>query len=306
MKKKLIKIMIRCVIIYFIYLSMKVTVKDISSKKYTFETEPSTLIKTVAEEARKGLGIADEFDTIKVIYSGKILDYNKPISEYCTSSEMIAVCMPSKSKPPTAPKPATPVLTPTPSVSTVPAVVPQAVNPLLQMIQQLLPHPTHSASETYTLEQVHAILPVFALFLRNSPELFQLFVNNPNGVVQYITHPSFRTFVQDMLAQSTNIVNAMNGNGNVTIQIPTHVPLNLGSLLAPPSAAPSPADETNSTAPQLTQEDLNNINALVAMGFPLEMARTAYVMTGKNADMAASLLFDGGDVFNDDADNMND
>ena len=42
----------------------------------------------------------------------------------------------------------------------------------------------------------------------------------------------------------------------------------------------------------LTQEDLNNIGTLEALGFPKQACIQAYVLANKNLDMAASMLMD--------------
>lgn len=52
------------------------------------------------------------------------------------------------------------------------------------------------------------------------------------------------------------------------------------------------SDISSQSNDNLTDQDLNNINTLVSLGFPKNASIQAYLLCNKNVELAASMLMD--------------
>ncbi|KAJ5179579.1 hypothetical protein N7492_002789 [Penicillium capsulatum] len=92
---------------------MKLTFKDLKQEKFVIEVEPSETVRQVKDKiAQEKSGY--EAPSMKIIYSGKILQDDKTVESYNIQEKDFLVCLPSKGKP----KPASSAAGPSPTPST--------------------------------------------------------------------------------------------------------------------------------------------------------------------------------------------
>ncbi|KZF22571.1 UV excision repair protein Rad23 [Xylona heveae TC161] len=124
---------------------MKLTFKDLKQQKFTIEAEPEQTISEVKAKIQEDKGF--EASTLKLIYSGKILQDANTVASYNIEEKGFIVCMVSKPKPapasssaassaktPSTPAPAAaqtpaPPAAPAPSTSTTQANPPATPSP---------------------------------------------------------------------------------------------------------------------------------------------------------------------------------
>ncbi len=192
---------------------MKLTVKDL--KQVTHIIENLELTDSVESLCEKVQALYNFTDGVRLIYCGRIVDKTKTLGEYFKEdNNSFVVCMPEKAKniinstqeTYTQAQAATP--SPTPSPTPTPTQAPSQTN-------------TQARTQTYTSEQIRALLVVFMQFIRASPDVFYIFCTNQRAFQELLLSDMFANMVvTPMLDASTQIVNAINTNSEISIPVP--------------------------------------------------------------------------------------
>ena len=277
---------------------MQLTVKDLKSVTHEFtDVDCDQLVSDFAQQVKQKYNYPDG---VRLIYSGRILDQTKKMSEYFTNmNNGYVVCMPEKTKNTTS----APASTPTSTPASVPASTPASV-PASTPISASAGTPAVT-NNTYSVEQVHAMMMVFTRFIKASPDIFYMFSTNDAQFQQFMLSPIFMSGVlQPIASSSTDIMNAIQNGTDINVPIPLFG--NTTSGLTPttsttPSTGPtqttgeSPLEPLTSpfdNSTTLSQDDHKNIDELCQLGFDKTIVTQAYVMAGKNKDLTASMLFE--------------
>jgi hypothetical protein len=260
---------------------MKLTLKDLKQNTHTVENlELTDTVQSLAEKAKQAFNFPDG---VKLIYSGKIMEHDKLLADYFkdNSTNSFVVCMPEKPKPAASNTPVTNTLVTNTPVTNTPVPV----------------------ENTYTDEQIRAFLLVFTQFMRMNPDVFHIFCTNPNQFQSFILGNTFMTTIlRPILQTSTQVVNAIQTGQDIHIPIPVVSNITTNTNTNTSSEEESEESEEIETVPEnqnlfttqneFSAEDNMNIQELVMLGFPENVATQAYLMSGKNKAVAASLLFD--------------
>jgi len=263
---------------------MQLTVKDLKSVTHEFtDVDSDILVSDFAQQVKQKYNYPEG---IRLIYSGRILDQTKKMSEYFTNMiNGYIVCMPEKTK--------NVVQAPTHASASTPA--PASV-----------PVSTHTpiANTTYTLEQIQTMMIVFARFIKTSPDIFYLFSTNDAQFQQFILSPIFMSGVLQPLASTSNqIVSAVQNGTDINVPIPifghtngdlqsTGTSQSTGISQTSTNEANEPLSFSPDNSTTLSQDDHKNIDELCQLGFDKTIVTQAYVMAGKNKDLTASMLFE--------------
>jgi len=272
--------------------------KDLShvEKKITV-ADPETETLDMHEDAIREQYNLDKtvYPKIKYIHVGKILDPSKTFASLGLTPLVHIIIMAVKAKIPVVPATTAPVSAPAPtpepvetfaSASTPASTVSSGPN----LVEQAI---ANDSGQQYTIEQIHATLPIFFMFVSQNPMLLGLYNSSPQQFASVIAQPFFRGLVTSIMAQTTQIIDAINGNGNVGVEVPTMQGLQqIHDMQMAQSGTTAPAPDL---LPEfvLTAEDDAVIASLVDLGFPRDRVIVAYRLCNKNVDQTASLLFDG-------------
>lgn len=297
---------------------MKVTVKDLKQNSSEFDNiDPNQTVSEFANLVKEELKFVDD---VRLIYCGRILDNDKPMSEYFKDTNNgFIVCMPMK-KPP-APNSTLAVNS---SVSN-----PSAVNRTSNSLPVMQPS---GSTETYTADQVHAVLMLFYRILKISPDLFYLFSTNDKLFQEFMLSPVFSNqLLKHMLDNSATIVTAVQNGQDIAVPIPmysygnlsrtqnsqnmqnTQNTSNLTSSVSLNTTNPETTNDDNSNgdgdnlfstlntdtstlsstlSSTLTDQDRQNIQDLCQLGFAEDIVTQTYLMTNKNKELTAGMLFE--------------
>ena len=292
---------------------MQITVKDLKQNSHVFNDIDSD--QTVASFAEEVIKEFKYTDSVKLIYCGKILEHNKLLSEYFKEvNNGYVVCMPEKTKKQTESVSATPVA---PAASVAPTA---PTNPVLNTnpnLPRLQPLQTNNNANTYSIDQIRAILLVFSRFIKVSPELFYMFCTNDANFQSFLMSPVFASQVLTPLVEgSTQVLTSLQNGTDVAVQIPifgypqnnnnnttnsgqetttTSVSPTTGAQLSTNSDVlnmPITTEENTSTSTIFSEQDLQNIKDLCEFGFQESQVIRVYVMANRNKELAASMLYD--------------
>lgn len=303
---------------------MKLTVKDLKQNSHEIDNiEISDTIESLCVKVKELYGYTDG---VRLIYCGRVLDKNKNISDYFNeNSTGFIVCMPEK-------KPNQPVSQPTSQPTSQSFNAPihaQTYVPIQQtpMLTQQTQVPTQQIQNNnlYTREQVRALIVIFTQFIQTSPDVFHIYCTNQREFQNFLLSNDFMTTILNpMLASASQVVDAINNHQNIDIQIPVVANLNnrnnnrqnnnsnsnnsnnsyteiINNLEQNSDQEPEADMEENmidnntsqtTNLTNLNETDNNNIDELMQLGFTKEIATRAYLMSGKNKEIAASVLFE--------------
>jgi hypothetical protein len=276
---------------------MDVVFKAINNKTYPYNVNPEDSISSVLDKLYVDSGISKETHSFKIIFQGKILSSEQKFSEFAPvnpKDKPMFVFMSSKNKPavseqskpqaPSASQSVSPPPAPTVSVQNIqssftptPVTNPtQATNTNSSFVQSLLTNPDDGYEEAMDemdeTDKLRASLVGMMVFIRANPQMMELFNSNFEAFAQVIMSPQFKPMFQSMLSD-THMGDEQLDNLS-------------GSMLSHGQEQEQPQTVS------LTQEDLNNIGTLEALGFPKQACMQAYILANKNLDMAASMLMD--------------
>ena len=286
---------------------MKLTLKDLKQSVKTIDgLELDDTIETLMEKAKEMYGYPVG---VKLIYCGNILDKQKNLSDYFKddNTNSFIVCMPEKTKSnstqaqPTQAQPSQ--AQPTQAQPT------QAQPTQAQPIQT--PDP---ANVTYNEEQIRAFLIVFTQFMRISPDVFHTYCTSTGSFQNFILSNTFiPTIMRPMLQTSSQVMNAIQTGQNINIPIPIVANTNFNNVTNINNTIQNETEifdeyvedvenvenvannlfaQPSTPANSLNAQDHENIQELTTLGFSVNIVTQAYLMSGKNKEITASLLFE--------------
>lgn len=290
---------------------MKVTVKDLKQNSREFEADPNQTVGSFGLVVKEELKFTDD---VRLIYCGRILDNDKLMSEYFKDTNNgFIVCMPMK-------KPTSTQVTTSSTAATAVSPAPAATNTNTNTINALPVMQPSNSSQTYTIDQVRAVIMLFTRVLKVSPDLFYMFSTNDKMFQEFMLSPVFTDqLLKLMLDSSASVVTAMQSGQDIAIPIPLFsysngrintTPNPLTSVTTNPTTTDNDEDineddsdqnidnlfstnlPTQSPSTTLSDEDRRNIQELCQLGFTEDMVTQTYLMTNKNKELTASILFD--------------
>ena len=331
---------------------MKVTVKDLKHNSHELDNvDPEQTVGAFGQTVKELFKFPDG---VRLIYCGRILDNNKKLSEYFTENNTgFIVCMPqalpkstqstqtqsiqnlnvsqnaSTNVSPNASTNVSPNANQS-SSTTAPTTLPTTLPSTLPTLS-----PMSSNTQTYTVDQIRAMMVVFARVLKVSPDLFYMFSTNDTQFQNFMLSPTFSNDILAPLLQSSNmIVNALQNGTDINVPIPifgrrnnntnttnlntlntlnttnTTNTTNLNTLnmttTNPGSTGNLPQTydtygdnnnlftETEDMNTTLTEDDHKNIQELCQFGFPIDIVTQTYILTNRNKELAATMLFEFG------------
>jgi len=279
---------------------MDVIFKAVNNKVYPYNVNPEETISSILEKLYVDANINKETHGFKIIFQGKILSPEQKFSEFSSANpkeKPMFIFMSTKNKPVVSEKPKvqeeTQTVPPPPIVNiqniqsndiSAPNFSNTNNSQNSGFVQSLFTNPDDGYEEAMgemdETDKLRAALVGMMVFIRANPQMMELFNNNFEAFAQVIMSPQFKPMFEsilgDMSAGDENLDN-----------------LSESMLTHGHSHAHSHTDNTQQTQTvSLTQEDLNNIGTLEALGFPKQACIQAYVLANKNLDMAASMLMD--------------
>jgi len=191
--------------------------------------------------------------------------------------------------------------------------------------------PAEDQTPLFSVEQVHATTSIlFPLIIQSTlfqnPAMTMMLLQNPNSLTTIISGPEFRSTIRQILSQSDGVVNALRSGTAASVRLGGPVSTTSATATTPsdetvlsesedsdndnevndesatgetitidqPSQSfVAPEVQQTVTLQQTTEEhDTEIINQLASLtGVTVAMAREAYMACGKNADLAANLIF---------------
>ncbi len=276
---------------------MDVVFKAINNKTYPYNVNPDDSISSVLDKLYVDAGISKETHSLKIISQGKILSPEQKFSEFAPANpkeKPMFVFMSSKNKPAVSEQAkiqttnqtqqVTPPPAPTVTVQHVQTNSTQSnvsnTNP--GFVQSLVTNPDDGYEEAMgemdETDKLRAALVGMMVFVRANPQMMELFNNNFEAFAQIIMSPQFKPMFESMISDINMGDEQM---GDLT-----------DSMLSHGHGHDHSHGQTQPQTVTLTQEDLNNIGTLEALGFERQACVQAYVLANKNLDMAASMLMD--------------
>lgn len=273
---------------------MNVIFKAINNKAYPYTVNPEDPISSVLDKLYVDANINKETNSFRIIFQGKILKPDQLFSEFSKftpvnpkdkeKEKLMFVFMATKNKPAGTVQPnvqtqiqSVPVIPPT-----LPSTLPTPPTPSTNagFVQSLLTNTDDGYEEAMEemdeSDKLRAALVGMMVFIRSQPQMMELFNNNFESFAQIIMSPQFKPMFDSMLNDTSAGDEQLD---NLTDSVLSHGHGHSDS---------SPQTQTVS----LTQEDINNIATLEALGFHKQECVQAYVLANKNLDMAASMLMD--------------
>ena len=137
------------------------------------------------------------------------------------------------------------------------------------------------------IDKLRAAVVGMMVFVRSQPQMMELFNNNFESFAQIIMSPQFKPIFSAILNDISagdehldNLTDSVMSNTNTNTNTNTY------------NDTTSSVQNQQAQTVSLTQEDLNNIGTLEALGFSKQECIQAYLLANKNIDMAASMLMD--------------
>ena len=158
-------------------------------------------------------------------------------------------------------------------------------------------------SQTYTIDQIRAFLIVFTRFIKMSPEVYHMFSTNDAAFQSFLMSQTFMNeMLNPILQSSSEIVSALQIGNDIAITVPIFSN-QFNDSTSPqtppptPSQTPQPTNNlfstnSNETSTTLSAEDSRNIIELCELGFTEIQVMQIYMMTNKNKELTASLLYE--------------
>lgn len=267
------------------------TLKQLSGAQHTFDDDGCSNLDEFIQKVLDGVdGWNEKYGTIKLVWSGKQLD-NESYEALANGQQMIVV--PIKAKPvPKEPEP-TPAPAPvatentestasaenaegTVSTDTVSGntFATADVTPTEAVTIPSNPSPSDDVNATFTREQCRISTMVVMNFIRENPQLKEMFLNDFDSLIAHYNGPQLRGIYDSILDQSAQMLESAQNGGTIAVNI---------------QGDSSGVNEIN-----LTSEDQEKIQSLVNMGFPQQLVVQIYVKSGNNFDVALEQLLQMG------------
>lgn len=272
---------------------MNVSFKSVSNKNFNFNVDPNDTIESVFPQIHSGLNTNPETHTMKVILKGKIIPHSSKFSEFNEEKlSFVFINTKIKDTPQVVQHQSEPVNQVSTNQTQSNSVVQNQtlVQPSQTQVQtnnnQQAPFPNlHNQNElddqedgepADEVDRLRAAVVGVLAFIRANPQLSELYLNNFETLVGVLASPQIRPLFEKM-------VDEYNSGDSEYLDEFTESVNNQTS---------TQTNNQNSTQVTLTDTDMQNINTLVALGFPQNECVRAYIVCNKNLDMAASFLMD--------------
>jgi hypothetical protein len=262
---------------------MLVSFKNINNKVNNYEVNPEDNLSSVVSKLLEDNKIDPDKNTIKFIFKGQILNHEKLFSEF-TEENLVIIFMASKIKPEVAPK----TISNTSSINSVvqtsqlnnESTSSVNVQPLSNLFNQS--YISESDENLDLVDKLRAAVIGTLVFIRTNPQLAELFNNNFEILIGVMTSNQVRPLFEKMVSETSDSDSEYLDE--------------LSESLINVNSDEQSIETTNQDSPlnsiELTQDDINNINTLVSLGFSKQDVIQAYIFCNKNIDMAASMLMD--------------
>jgi UV excision repair protein RAD23 len=270
---------------------MRVSFKNMSNKVIKYEVNQEDTLKSVVSKIFEENKTDSDNHAIKFIYKGQILNHDKPFSEFTEPNPNI-IYMITKNKPVVAP-----------STQTVQPVVVQPTQPVhsdqptqqLQTTSNVNSYPNLFAQQIQeddnddldSVDQLRSAVMGVLVFVRANPQLAELFNNNFETLLGVMASPQIKPLFEKMVGETGD------GNSDYLDELSSSLlNVNSGEQLESSTSQSQSMGQSQANSIQLTQQDMDNINTLVSLGFDKQNVIQAYIVCNKNLDMAASMLMD--------------
>jgi hypothetical protein len=237
------------------------TVKTVGGAKEELSISADTTFESFCQTIRSTFSFDDD-RRLKVICNGTILN-DERFSTIPDRSTIICLA----TRPTTAPAP---------------APAPQPVEQQ-QPVQQTATVETTSTTQTdastgseptYSFKQVQAYTIVFLNFISSNPQLRDAFLNNYGLLVTELAKSEqLEEIMKNILSQSGQIMEAMEKGENIKVNINTN--------------------DNSMEQIELTPEDHQKIEQLIAMGFNPDQVVVEYLKSGKDIQLTLQALHGG-------------
>ena len=268
---------------------MLVSFKNISNKVNNYEVNPEDKLSSVVSKLLEDNKIDPDKNTIKFIFKGQILNHEKLFSEF-TEEKSVIIFMVSKINSELVPK----TISDTVSVNSTSNHVVQTFqsvntsnqsnNDNVQPLPNLFNQPYNSEPEENldSVDKLRAAVMGVLVFIRANPQLAKLFNNDFETLMGVMASNQIRPLFEKMVSETGE------GDSGYLDE--------LSETLMNVNSDEQSVETTNQTPPpnsiQLSQDDMNNINTLVSLGFSKQDVIHTYIICNKNMDMTASMLMD--------------
>jgi hypothetical protein len=222
-------------------------------------------------------GIDPEKNNIKFIFKGKILNNATTFLDFKDEQKLIIIYMVSKNKSETSNTNVS--NTPTQQLETNISSSQVKLDSVQESTNTLDSnwHNKFTTNENIdNVERLRASVIATLFFIRQSPQFTELFMNNFQTLLDVLISPQLRPLFE-------RIYNDTDLDDNEYID-------NMTDHVADINSKSNSSEQVNTVT--LTEEDNNNINTLVSLGFPKNASIQAYLLCNKNVELAASMLMD--------------
>lgn len=255
---------------------MKLTFRNLKQISHEIDNiEPTDTIESICYKVKELYNFPDN---ARLIYCGRILEKHKTIQDYFSIDDSkknnFVICIPEKSN------------------------KNEKVSQNVQEIDESIQHNVNINTEeeqqeeiiqeeNYTLNDIRSLVILYTEFLRSHPDIFHTFCTNSLSFQNFLTSDVFiNSILKSLLQKCGQVTEAIDNRTDVIINIPI-VQNNNISHTSIESNLSSQNRQNN-----LTEQDKENIRELETLGFSNEITTEAYIMSGKNKELAKSALFE--------------
>ena len=253
---------------------MNVSFKNMSNKSTTIQVDYNDTLESVVSKLMEQNGIDSEKNNIKFIFKGRVLNNTSTFLEFKDEQKLSIIYMVSKNKPETS----------NTNVSNTSILIPNS-----QVKLEPVQEPTNTSNPNWhnefttgenanEVDRLRASVIATLFFIKQSPQFTEMFMNNFTTLLDILSSDQLRPLFERIYNDSD--LNDSEYIDNMT----DHV-----------SDIESESESNNNqqlTQVNLTDQDQNNINTLISLGFPKNASVQAYLLCNKNIELAALMLMD--------------
>jgi hypothetical protein len=249
---------------------MHVSFKNLSNKISGYDVNSDDKLSIIVPKLLEENKLDPKKNTFKFIFKGELLDHNKLFGDF-TDTNLTIIYMVSKITEPIQPAP--PTQTDTPA---------QPVNLFKSTPDNESDQQDHSIDSIDSVDKLRASVIGVLVFVRTNPQLAELFNNNFETLVNVLASNQIRPLFEKLVSENEN----SEPTESEYLDDLSESLLNINSN----NHSNNPDLSDNSI--QLSQDDMNNIDMLMGLGFNKQEATQAYIISNKNVDIAESMILD--------------
>lgn len=236
------------------------TLKTLEGFKESVTIDSTASFEEFSKIASDAIG--SEKKILKFISIGKIINAQNFAD---VPDKSVIVCMTRTVLP-------TETITPTANEIEIPST------PSTSSIQSTVAQSTPIAEPTYSYKQVKASMIVFLDFIRNNPQIKNLYHNDYPGLVREIIHnPDINMIITNILSQSGQILESMEKGTDMIVNV------NAGG-----------SGEVEEI--KFDKQNKDDIEDIIAMGFDPTLVVKTYVESHKNKELTIQTLLELNDI----------